>query len=187
MTLEAHQNKPLDIDLCEACHGFWFDKYESLKLSPGSTLKLIKLIGELSAQGKPTISENLQCPRCNAWLLLTRDMQRSTRFSYWRCDDGHGRFIGFFDFLREKNFVRTLSQQEIDEMVDNLATLAKRPVEGLQQASVESGGVAVDLDGGYAGVILARPTTEGGWETRCVFTFEEGAEFLGIVEENSAQ
>jgi len=120
MTLEAHQNKPLDIDLCEACHAFWFDKYESLKLSPGSTLKLIKLIGELSAQGKPTISDNLQCPRCNARLLLTRDMQRSTRFSYWRCDDGHGRFIGFFDFLREKNFVRTLSQQEIDEMRQNI-------------------------------------------------------------------
>lgn len=83
--------------------------------------------------------------------------------------------------------LRMPEQQEIDEMVENLATLAKRPVEGLQQSSVESGGVSVDLDGGYAGVILARPTNDGGWETRCVFTFEEGAEFLGIVEENSAQ
>ena len=41
----------------------------------------------------------------------------------------------------------------------------------------------MDLAGGFAGVLLARPNDDGTWETRCVFTVEEGAAFLGFVEE----
>ena len=120
MTLEAHLSAPVDMDLCTACQAFWFDKFESLKLAPASTLKLIKLIGEHSTAGKPTISTKLDCPRCSAGLRFTHDMQRSTKFSYWRCDNGHGRFIGFLDFLREKNFIRPLSPQEIEELRQNV-------------------------------------------------------------------
>ena len=43
--------------------------------------------------------------------------------------------------------------------------------------------MGLDLAGGFAGVLLARPTGDGKWETRCVFTVEEGAEFLGLVED----
>src|SRR5262245_49923804 len=39
--------------------------------------------------------------------------------------------------------MRMPDQQELDEMVENLATLAKRPTEGLQQSSVEGGAIAV--------------------------------------------
>ena len=123
MTLDAHLSSPVDVDLCTACHGFWFDKYESLKLAPGSTLKLIKLIGECCKTGKPSLPKNLQCPRCNSRLLLTHDMQRNTRFTYWRCDNGHGRFITFFDFLREKNFIRPLAPQEIEELRKSVQVL----------------------------------------------------------------
>jgi len=123
MTLEGHLSAPVEIDLCAACQAFWFDKFESLKLSPGSTLKLIKLIGEHSTAGKPSLSTNLPCPRCGAHLLLTHDMTRSARFNYWRCDNGHGRFIGFFDFLREKNFIRPLSYQQIEELRQKIQTI----------------------------------------------------------------
>jgi Zn-finger nucleic acid-binding protein len=116
MTLDAHLSAPVEIDLCSACQAFWFDKYESLKLAPGSTLKLIKLIAERSASGKATWSSSLQCPRCSSVLQLTHDMQRSTRFNYWRCANQHGRFISFFDFLREKNFIRQLPSQELDKL-----------------------------------------------------------------------
>jgi len=116
MRLDAHLNAPVEIDLCASCQAFWFDKYESLKLAARSTLQLIKLIGENSTAGKPSVSRNLHCPRCDTRLLFTHDMQRSTKFSYWRCEGGHGRFIGFFDFLREKNFIRPLSPEEIQEL-----------------------------------------------------------------------
>ena len=88
---------------------------------------------------------------------------------------------------RQTGQLRVPTQQEVDEVVQSLATLSKRPAEGLQQASVASGGVAVDLDGGFGGIMLARPNADGTWETKCVFTFEEGAEFLGLLEENSQQ
>ena len=123
MNLDAHLAAPVDIDLCTACQAFWFDKYESLKLSPGSTLKLIKLIGEKSAAGKANLSSTLHCPRCSERLLMTHDMTRNTRFSYWRCDNNHGKFISFFDFLREKNFIRVLSPQQIDELRKNIQTI----------------------------------------------------------------
>lgn len=47
-------------------------------------------------------------------------MQRSTRFTYWRCDKEHGKFIGFFDFLREKNFIRPLSPKQLNELRQNV-------------------------------------------------------------------
>lgn len=80
---------------------------------------------------------------------------------------------------------RLPTQQEVAELVEDLATLAVRPEEGLQQTVAESGAVVVDLEGGFGGVMLARPNDSGGWETSCVFTFEEGAAFLGLVEDQA--
>ena len=83
--------------------------------------------------------------------------------------------------------LRMPTRQEIDETVASLATLAKRPTEGLRQSALSNGATAVDLDGGYGGVVLARPKGDGTWETKCVFTIEEGAAFLGFVEDKSQQ
>ena len=83
--------------------------------------------------------------------------------------------------------LRMPTKKEINEAIESLAILAKRPSEGLQQTSLANGTVAVDLDGGFGGVMLARPKTDGTWETKCVFTIEEGTAFLGLVEDNSQQ
>ena len=115
MTLEGHQGTSVAIDVCGACHAFWFDRHESLKLSPGSTLKLMKFIGETTAPGVRSIAEKPPCPRCSGPLKQTHDLQRTTRFSYWRCPQ-HGRFIRFFDFLKEKDFIRPLSAEQVHEL-----------------------------------------------------------------------
>ena len=78
------------------------------------------------------------------------------------------------------------TQEEIDQVVSNLAQLANRPEE-LPSVQATNGGVAVDLGGGFGGVMLARPGSDGGFEMKCVFSLEEGAEFLGLVEETSAE
>ena len=88
---------------------------------------------------------------------------------------------------KQSGDVRMPTQQEVDEVVANLSTLGQRPTEALQQSSQASGAVSVDLDGGFGGIILARPNGDGTWETRCVFTLEEGAEFLGIVEDDASR
>ena len=81
---------------------------------------------------------------------------------------------------------RMPTQEEIDQVVSNLAELANRP-ENLPSTQGAGGAEAVDLAGGFNGVMLARPGDDGSLETRCVFTLEEGAEFLGLVEDNSAE
>ena len=81
--------------------------------------------------------------------------------------------------------LRLPTQQEVDDAVKNIRSLVPRPVEEAQVRTVSSGAIAVSLDGG--GVVLARPNGDGTFETRCVFTFEEGADFLGIVEAESIQ
>ena len=123
LTLDGHQGRPVAIDLCTACQAFWFDKYESLQLAPASTLKLMKLVGESESRGSRLFSDAMQCPRCSQKLRPTQDMQRNTRFMYFRCAGDHGRFIRFFEFLREKNFIRPLSPQQIEELRQNVQIL----------------------------------------------------------------
>ena len=53
-------------------------------------------------------------------LRRTQDMQRTTRFEYFRCPNDHGRLIAFFDFLKEKDFIRPLTPQQIAELRKNV-------------------------------------------------------------------
>jgi len=117
--LEGHLGTRVQIDRCPMCQVFWFDHLESLRLSPGATLQIFRAIS--SEQGRPaTVHEPLKCPRCDAGLLLTNDRQRNTPFRYWRCPREHGRLITFFDFLREKDFIRPLSAAQIEELKQNV-------------------------------------------------------------------
>src|SRR5262245_56016901 len=102
MKLESHHGTGVEIDVCWDCQAFWFDKFESLQLSPASTLRLMKQIGERRPVALMPFSDQMQCPRCSSRLLLTHDMQRNTRFTYFRCTNNHGRLIRFVEFLREK-------------------------------------------------------------------------------------
>ena len=43
-------------------------------------------------------------------------MQRNTRFEYLRCPNNHGRLITFFEFLKEKDFVRPLTAPQLAEL-----------------------------------------------------------------------
>jgi hypothetical protein len=88
---------------------------------------------------------------------------------------------------KQSGEVRMPTQQEVDEVVANLSALGQRPTENLTQSAQPTGAVTVDLDGGFGGVLLGRPNGDGTWETKCVFTVEEGAEFLGLVEDVSVQ
>jgi len=120
MTLDGHLGTKVTIDLCAACQAFWFDRMESLQLSAGSTLKLMKFIGEHSSPGKPSLPAVLQCPRCATALRLAHNMQRNMPFTYWRCGSDDGHFIAFFEFLKEKNFIHPLSPDQIKELRQNV-------------------------------------------------------------------
>jgi hypothetical protein len=50
-------------------------------------------------------------------------MQRNVGFEYARCSRGHGRLTTFYDFLREKNFIRPLSAVQIEDLRRNVETV----------------------------------------------------------------
>jgi hypothetical protein len=122
------------IDVCPPCQAFWFNRHEDLGLAPASTLQLMKYIGDHSSSAKPVFKDGLLCPRCGSALTLAHDMIRNVHFVYWQCASQHGHFIGFFDFLKEKNFVRPLSPQEIQHLRETV-----------QEVHCSNCGASVDL------------------------------------------
>ncbi len=122
-SFDGHYGKPVALDLCHSCSALWFDGLESIELAPGAVLRLFVVMNDNRPAQRNPLGNNLACPQCHARLVLTADMQRSTRFSYWRCPSEHGHFITFFEFLREKNFVRPLSAREIDQLKQNVRTV----------------------------------------------------------------
>jgi hypothetical protein len=121
-TLDGHLGATVTIDYCLTCHAFWFDGHESLQLSPGATLKLFRTIGEHVARAAP-FPGTCTCPRCGLHLMPVHDFQRTTKFQYLRCPVRHGRLISFLDFLREKNFIRPLSPEQITQLRQNVQTV----------------------------------------------------------------
>ena len=138
-TLDGHYGRSVQVDWCASCAGFWFDGNESIALSPGAVLRLFALIHEKPAESRAPLPDTLTCPRCRKRLVRTADMQRGTRFQYFRCPGEHGRFIASAEFLREKNFVRPLAPAE-------LAELRRR----VTQITCSSCGAPVDLTVGSA-------------------------------------
>ncbi|MEQ1757525.1 MAG: zf-TFIIB domain-containing protein [Vicinamibacterales bacterium] len=118
--LGGHLGSTVTLDICHACHVFWFDSRESIQLTPASTLRLFRLIGEQSSPARRALEAGSKCPRCGLSLKLVHDLQRATRFEYRRCPREHGRLITFFDFLREKNFLTPMSPAQIDQLRRNV-------------------------------------------------------------------
>lgn len=119
-SLPSRVGTPVTIDICLVCHVIWFDGHESLQLSPAAVLQLFRVIGEHAAAPPPPASIAPACPRCGLHLLFTTDQQRNTKFHYLRCARGDGRLITFVDFLREKDFIRPLTPQQIEELRQNV-------------------------------------------------------------------
>ena len=122
-TFDGHLARPVDVDLCFQCQAFWFDRHESLSLTPAATLRLFRVIGEHVARPQPAGPDLAKCPRCGGRLRRTRDMQRNTRFEYLRCPNAHGRLTTFVDFLKEKDFIRPLNAAQIAELRETLQTI----------------------------------------------------------------
>lgn len=112
----ASQHYETQIDVCYGCHAFWFDNMESPGLSQASVLKLFQEIREHRDAPRQPIGARLDCPRCKGRLTRTQDLQGTNRIEYFRCTAGDGRFTPFYQFLREKRFVRSLSPKEMQQL-----------------------------------------------------------------------
>lgn len=104
------------IDVCDSCHALWFDAFESVRLTRVAAIALFREVHAAPTPLRRALPERMPCPRCGLALVATHDLQRATRFTYWRCPRGHGRLTPFVQFLREKDFIRPLSRDEIEEL-----------------------------------------------------------------------
>src|SRR5208282_4536021 len=111
--------RQIEIGACAACSLFWFDESASVALTAQSVLGLFEYLGQAGG-AKNALASNLSCPRCHSALLFTHDLQRATRFTYWRCATDHGQLITFGQFLAEKNFIRPLSPDELAKLRANV-------------------------------------------------------------------
>jgi uncharacterized protein YbaR (Trm112 family) len=135
-TFERLYARPVAIDICHACAALWFDRLENLTLTPGAVLRLFVVMNDNKPADRHPLPAEMACPRCHARLRLAHDMQRNTRFQYWLCPAEHGHFITFYEFLREKNFIRALSPAELARLKDSVRTVTCR-----------SCGAPIDLNG----------------------------------------
>lgn len=111
------------IDVCEGCHALWFDAFESVQLMPAAILELFRAVNAAKPPARRSLPSTMACPRCRRSLAETNDIRHSTRFTYWRCAQGHGRLTPFVQFLREKDFVRPLSPAEIERLRMHIRTI----------------------------------------------------------------
>ena len=131
----------VEVDLCTACWVIWFDKGESGQLSASAVIELFREIHALPQGERRPTSSLAACPRCRKRLVLTHDVVRTGKLAYFRCPDDHGRLTPFYQFLREKQFIRDLRGPE-------LSALRAR----IQQIQCSNCGAAVSLaDAGVCG------------------------------------
>lgn len=123
LELDRKPDGTVTIDLCGTCQALWFDSFESAQLTPRATLELFRFIHATTPEMRRAMPADLPCPRCETLLALTHDLQHATRFVYYRCRYGHGRFTPFFQFLREKNFVRPLDAAELARLKESVRTI----------------------------------------------------------------
>lgn len=121
--LDGHMGRAIEINLCRPCQSVWFDARENLQLTPGATLTMFRIIGEHVSRPSLENRDIAKCPRCHAQLRRTQDLQRSTHFEYFRCPNNHGRLTTFFDFLKEKDFIRPLTPHQIAELRKNVQVI----------------------------------------------------------------
>lgn len=94
------------------------------------------------------------------------------------------KYVATKEIIRDQTSgrLRKPTNEETDEMVDQLKTLTNRSSEGLTATTHPNGMTSVNLEGRFGGVVLGRANADGTTEVRCVFTMEEAAEFLGLEE-----
>lgn len=113
---ERHDRGRLPIELCYSCSALWLDHLASMQLAPAAIIDLFREIYQHRADSRLPVADRLACPRCRDALVLSHDLSKTGKFSYYRCPRGDGRFTPFFQFLREKQFIRNLTELELQRM-----------------------------------------------------------------------
>ncbi len=111
-----YRPEPADIEVCLTCNVLWFDHAECLGMTARSVLDLFQYLNQSGMKPRMPLSAGSSCPHCRIVLEKTQDMQRATRFSYWRCPEKHGELYTFTQFLLNKNFIRSPTPEDLAKL-----------------------------------------------------------------------
>ena len=121
--MAGHTGTTLELDLCHACHGLWFDGNENLRMAPGGVVDLFRQLHEHRDDPQAPLVRDMACPRCRRRLTEGSDVVKHGRYFTWRCPQRHGRFSTFSSFMIEKGFVRQLTKPEIADLAERLKVI----------------------------------------------------------------
>lgn len=116
---DGHYGLRMEIDLCVACSGIWFDAQESFHLSPHGVVELLRLLRQAN---QPPKAKGTSCPRCEGQLTETWDRAHGTTFASYRCHE-HGRWMTVSNLLREKGLARTPDGAELAHLRSEVDTV----------------------------------------------------------------
>ena len=68
----------VELDICFACQGLWFDPRENTQLAPDAVVALFQLLHEHRGDAHHPVNSRLQCPRCRQVLSHGFDVVGST-------------------------------------------------------------------------------------------------------------
>src|SRR5205823_13930659 len=105
------------------CPMVLFRQLRSRAPPAGATADPVRRLPCAAPAGAAGVAAEPSLSRCDTLLALTHDLQHATRFAYYRCRYGHGRLTPFFQFLREKNFVRPLDPAELERLKASVRTI----------------------------------------------------------------
>ena len=66
----ARESGFIELDLCFACQGLWFDPHENTRLAPQAVNELFELLHEHRGDASHPLAPRLRCTRC------TRELAR---------------------------------------------------------------------------------------------------------------
>jgi hypothetical protein len=138
----------LRVDLCFGCCLIWFDQGESAQLAPSAVIQLFQEINTRRDANRTPVASAMSCPRCTHGLVLTHDYCKSGRLQYYRCPDDSGRLTPFFQFLREKQFLRALTPVEL-----------KRIRVDVKQLQCSNCGAPIDLEHATSCIYCGSPVS----------------------------
>jgi Zn-finger nucleic acid-binding protein len=113
----GHYGREVELDVCHHCNALWFDNLESLALSPGGVVSLLKSMHQRHAEDRGPMPMRMGCPRCGELLkVCQRRSPSNLRYAAFECPTREGYLITFYNLMREKNCIRPLTGEKLKEL-----------------------------------------------------------------------
>lgn len=106
--MPAQYGPAIAVEHCRACHLFWFDELESMRLSGPGWLQLLRQLLDSPQAPAPAPGVQLQCPRCALPLRTQHNQTRFGHFTLEVCPHCRGHAQGQALLLAERGLFRRL-------------------------------------------------------------------------------